>query len=128
MEDLACYRELWIKPAENIQDSYLYEFIFEACRFFSNKGYICDPSEIYSVLGRMGEVDIKRLLYTMTVHSSDQSEEFDSLYGEFVSFFFQKEKEMTAAREAADKARRDSEKATKEYEKEVAAYRKRSGI
>lgn len=120
MEDLACYRELWIKPAENIQDSYLYEFIFEACRFFSNKGYICDPSEIYSVLGRMGEVDIKRLLYTMTVHSSDQSEEFDSLYGEFVSLFFQKEKERTAAREAADKARRDSEKATKEYEEEVA--------
>ena len=60
MEDLACYRELWAKPADNIQDSYLYEFIFEACRFFSNKGYICDPSEIYSVLGRMGEVDIKR--------------------------------------------------------------------
>lgn len=49
MEDLACYRELWAKPADNIQDSYLYEFIFEACRFFSNKGYICDPSEIYSV-------------------------------------------------------------------------------
>lgn len=37
MEDLACYRELWAKPADNIQDSYLYEFIFEACRFFSNK-------------------------------------------------------------------------------------------
>ena len=98
MEDLACYRELWAKPADNIQDSYLYEFIFEACRFFSNKGYICDPSEIYSVLGRMGEVDIKRLLYAMIVHSSDQSEEFDPLYGEFVSFFFQKEKERTAAR------------------------------
>lgn len=55
MEDLACYRELWAKPADNIQDSYLYEFIFEACRFFSNKGYLCNPSEIYSVLGRMGE-------------------------------------------------------------------------
>ena len=50
MEDLACYRELWAKPADNIQDSYLYEFIFEACRFFSNKGYLCDPSEIYSFL------------------------------------------------------------------------------
>lgn len=77
-------------------------------------------SEIYSVLGRMGEVDIKRLLYAMIVHSSDQSEEFDPLYGEFVSFFFQKEKERTAAREAADKAREDSEKATKEHEEEVA--------
>lgn len=29
MEDLACYRELWAKPADNIQDSYLYEFIFD---------------------------------------------------------------------------------------------------
>ena len=120
MEDLACYRELWAKPADNIQDSYLYEFIFEACRFFSNKGYICDPSEIYSVLGRMGEVDIKRLLYAMIVHSSDQSEEFDPLYREFVSLFFQKEKERTAARKAADKAREDSEKAAKEHEEEVA--------
>ena len=92
MEDLACYRELWAKPADNIQDSYLYEFIFEACRFFSNKGYICDPSEIYSVLGRMGEVDIKRLLYAMIVHSSDQSEEFDPLYREFVSLFSKKRK------------------------------------
>ena len=56
----------------------------------------------------------------MIVHSSDQSEEFDPLYGEFVSLFFQKEKEWTAAREAADKAREDSEKATKEHEEEVA--------
>ena len=112
MEDLACYRELWAKPADNIQDSYLYEFIFEACRFFSNKGYICDPSEIYSVLGRMGEVDIKRLLYAMIVHSSDQSEEFDPLYRELYPSF-PKEKERTAARKAADKAREDSEKAAK---------------
>lgn len=96
MEDLACYRELWAKPADNIQDSYLYEFIFEACRFFSNKGYLCDPSEIYSVLGRMGEVDIKRLLYAMIVHSSDQSEEFDPkhilLWGKLLHTFHTEQK------------------------------------
>lgn len=92
MEDLACYRELWAKPADNIQDSYLYEFIFEACRFFSNKGYLCDPSEIYSVLGRMGEVDIKRLLYAMIVHSSDQSENLIPCTGNLYLSFSKKRK------------------------------------
>lgn len=129
MEDLACYRELWIKPSgedhicsENAptEPTYLYEFIFEACRFFSNKGYFCDLSEIYSVLGRMGEADIKRLLYSQIVHGSDQSEEFDSLYEEFVSLFFKKESEIAAAREAVKKSQEETEKATKEHEKEVA--------
>lgn len=134
MEDLACYRELWIKPSgddhicsENtpVEPAYLYEFIFEACRFFSNNGYFCDPSEIYSVLGRMGEVDVKKLLYSLIVHSSDQSEEFDPLYEEFISLFFKKEAEIAATREAVKKSREETEKAKKEHEVEVARIQKK---
>ena len=37
MEDLACYRELWAKPADNIQDSYLYEFILKPADSFPTR-------------------------------------------------------------------------------------------
>ena len=30
--------------------SYLYEFIFEACEYFSSAGYICNSSEIFSAV------------------------------------------------------------------------------
>lgn len=44
--------------------SYLYEFIFEACEYFSSLGYICNSSEIFSVISDMhgGQMDVKKLL------------------------------------------------------------------
>ena len=35
--------------------SYLYEFIFEACEYFSSAGYICNSSEIFSVISDIHE-------------------------------------------------------------------------
>ena len=51
--------------------SYLYEFIFEACEYFSSLGYICNSSEIFSVISDMhgGQMDVKKLLSAMITHS-----------------------------------------------------------
>ena len=51
--------------------SYLYAFIFEACEYFSSLGYICNSSEIFSVISDMhgGQMDVKKLLSAMVTHS-----------------------------------------------------------
>ena len=65
--------------------SYLYEFIFEACEYFSSAGYICNASEIFSVISDVtGKMDIKRLLSTMLAHSYQEAAAFDTIYNEFI--------------------------------------------
>ena len=80
--------------------SYLYEFIFEACEYFSSAGYICNASDIFSVISDMhGKVDIKRLLSTMLVHSYQESAAFDKIYSEFLEKYYYRHREEREAKD-----------------------------
>lgn len=83
-----------------IDDSYLFEYIFEACEYFKNWGYICNASEIYAIAGQMDEIDIKRLLKTTLVHSSEEYELFNDIYNNFIDVYFHKQKEKERLKNA----------------------------
>ena len=79
--------------------SYLYEFIFEACEYFSSAGYICNASEIFSVISDVtGKMDIKRLLSTMLTHSYQEAAAFDTIYNEFVERYYHRHREERKAK------------------------------
>lgn len=84
--------------------SYLYEFIFEACEYFSSAGYICNASEVFSVISDMrGKVNIKRLLSTMLVHSYQESAAFDKIYSEFLEKYYYRHREEREAKDEHEK-------------------------
>ena len=79
--------------------SYLYEFIFEACEYFSSAGYICNASESFSVISDVtGKMDIKRLLSTMLAHSYQEAAAFDTIYNEFVERYYHRHREERKAK------------------------------
>ena len=91
-----------VKAADDT--SYLYEFIFEACEYFSGMGYICNSSEIFSVISDIhGQLDIKRLLSTMLAHSYQEAATFDKIYNEFVERYYHKHREERQAKNEHEK-------------------------
>ena len=80
--------------------SYLYEFIFEACEYFSSLGYICNSSEIFSVISDMhgGQMDVKKLLSAMVTHSYKEALMFNKVYEEFVERYYHRHREERNAK------------------------------
>ena len=87
--------------------SYLYEFIFEACEYFSSAGYICNSSEIFSVISDIHEsVDVKRLLSTMLAHNYQESAAFDKIYDEFLEKYYHRHREEREAKDLYEKKKK----------------------
>lgn len=87
--------------------SYLYEFIFEACEYFSSAGYICNSSEIFSVISDIHEsVDVKRLLSTMLAHNYQESAAFDKIYDEFLEKYYHRHCEEREAKDSYEKKKK----------------------
>ena len=87
--------------------SYLYEFIFEACEYFSSAGYICNSSEIFSVISDIHEsVDVKRLLSTMLAHNYQESAAFDKIYDEFLEKYYHRHREEREAKDSYEKKKK----------------------
>lgn len=72
------------------EDSFLFEFIFEACEYFRELGYVCDPDEIYKVVNEMkGEdVNIKLLISGMISKTREQKLAFDDEFKYFVKLYY----------------------------------------
>lgn len=85
--------------------SYLYEFIFEACEYFSSLGYICNSSEIFSVISDMhgGQMDVKKLLSAMITHSYQEALMFNKVYEEFVERYYHRHREERNAKNEHEK-------------------------
>ena len=85
--------------------SYLYEFIFEACEYFSSLGYICNSSEIFSVISDMhgGQMDVKKLLSAMITHSYKEALMFNKVYEEFVERYYHRHREERDAKNEHEK-------------------------
>ena len=85
--------------------SYLYEFIFEACEYFSSLGYICNSSEIFSVISDMhgGQMDVKKLLSAMVTHSYKEALMFNKVYEEFVERYYHRHREERNAKNEHEK-------------------------
>ena len=87
--------------------SYLYEFIFEACEYFSSAGYICNSSEIFSVISDIHEsVDVKRLLSTILAHNYQESAAFDKIYDEFLEKYYHRHCEEREAKDSYEKKKK----------------------
>lgn len=80
---------------EQIQDSYLYEFLFEACEYFSAAGYVCDASEVFQIAEAFAKtgspLNTKQILRTCFVHSVTQEANFNTLFEDFKAAYFQKQ-------------------------------------
>lgn len=115
-------------------NSYLYEFIFEACEYFTNIGYICDPAEIYAVAGQINEAfDIKKLLKTMLVHNNEEYQIFNEVYKNFVTEYFREHNRQKQIREDfKDKKNKQNEQMKKlgnkqkELEKRIESIKEKS--
>ena len=78
-----------------VQDSYLYEFLFEACEYFSAAGYLCDSAEVFQVTEAFSKtgslLNIRQVLRTCLVHSAAQEADFDTIFEDFKAAFFHKQ-------------------------------------
>lgn len=71
-------------------DSFLFEFIFEACEYFRELGYVCNPDEIYKIVNEMqGEkINLKLLISGMIVKTRKQKLAFDDEFRYFVKLYY----------------------------------------
>lgn len=98
-----------------LEQSYLYDFIFDACEYFSNLGYICNPSEVYELAGQLGcNLNVKLLLKTTLVHNSNEFNNFSEEFEKFKEIYFQKKEEERSVREKFQKKRKKQDEKMKQ--------------
>ncbi|MDO4280144.1 MAG: VWA domain-containing protein [Peptococcaceae bacterium] len=84
------------KPLLEAESSYLYEFIFEICGYFSSCGFIaCDPAEVFVVaralVAAQGQVNVRALLMNLLVHDEAERAAAGKIFREFTQLYYHKE-------------------------------------
>ena len=106
--------------------SFLYEFIFEACEYYSNLGYYCDSADVFRMVEALGslkdsEVDVKQLLKTCLVHGAKQDKFFDEMYENFKDAYFYRQNQYNLVQKKKD----DFEQRTERLKNQIYEYESR---
>lgn len=101
--------------------SSLYEFIFEACEYFSNVGFYCDSAEVFQLIEASGrlcnkDIDVGMFLKTNLIHSEEQAQIFDAVYEDFKQAYFYEQNKYDEIRKKKEDYETKKEKLKKQLE------------